>query len=409
MKRISLSVAVALALAVATIAGLWSGGSNKASALPPDFDGFKCYKAQVQVSDRTGEVRYIQDQFVATELILKKPVDYCTLATKLENMGTAGFQTDFHDQTCYGIKDAPNQPRWKTITIDTSDQFNDLTLDLTKPLMLCEPAAKLLGGSSVGAQILNFEFKCYSVRSREGSNDIWHPRITIFDQFYPGGGKYVRLGKPVVFCTQILEKKEPATSDDIEDAESIDAPSEVHASTLTATLARTDPRSKCAPEGYGHSVWYSYAPSADVNFHFDVQQSTFDAFAEIYTGKPGNLEEVTCGNIGDIKLKAFVKYYILVASDGTSPGGKLKLDVDATTKSCASNVCPSGTVIGQPEPRPTNFVCYALGIAGPRNVVIETKDQLTFNKMRIGRQDFYCTPAKKCDFFYLGVQIGCEP
>jgi hypothetical protein len=419
MKRVSLVLALTLGLAVATLAGLWSSHSASARV----FDGLKCYGVRnvVQKGVPNREI-YISDQFEAKNLIVKKPINFCTLADKGPAGATAGGFIN-QDLVCYAIKDAPNQPRFVQEQVLTEDQFDDNVLQLVKPYSLCEPATKQLQsvGTSAGPGVGEFSYKCYRVRRRENGDPFHKISVRLFDQF-EGGGKDVRLGRPAVFCTHVEEKKDRAKTDHIENAGTLSpSPSdEVHVSTISATRDRSDPPMDCPDivDSYGHSVWYTYTAAEDTKrIGLDTDGSTYDTVLGIYTGSPGDLEQVDCDDdSGDglnsyvsVKVTPYQKYYIVVGAFEGTDAGKLKLHIEITGEclSCAGSGAAaatsaiseeSGGAAGVPPlDHAENLVCYSLSQRAP-GVELLTGDQLYGNIFDLGRGVMYCTPANKCLF-----------
>jgi hypothetical protein len=352
LKTLPVVLAIAVSLGVAAIAGLWGAGS--ASAGPPLEDGLKCYRTlHVESKGPTSNPIYISDQFEEKNLIVKDPIALCTLAAKpgFINGSQAGDPPAIDDLLCYAIKDARGQNRFKPVEIETEDQFDDHNLIVNKPFALCEPSNKSVTTPPSGAgngQILDdYAFKCYKVRRIENSSNRWEKReLDIVDQFYTDA-KEVRLGRPTVFCTQVVEKKNKAKNNHIERARILNGPEdEHHASTIGTDNDRDDPPTDCAPS-YGHSVWYSYTPNQnDQKVRIDTIGSTYDTVVAVYISLGGDLQEVACNddydypNSGDsiveVKLDIGFKYYIMVGSYGGDAGGKLKLNFNVlgTCTSC---------------------------------------------------------------------------
>lgn len=415
MKRLSIVLAVAVGLALATFVGLWS--SHGASAQVQDQ--LKCYRVRDVVSFDIGtRLIYISDQFEEKNLIIKKPIDFCTLAEKSGvGGGTAGINEP-SDLVCYSFSNAPRQARFQPQRLLTFDQFSEpdgQLLVLTKPYSLCEPAQKGTGGSSAGfdeEQLDAFEFKCYRVRRVEhGRFDKIDVRV--FDQF-DQGGKDVRLGGPAVFCTQVIEKKNKAKNDHIEHAVFLDPPTEFHASTIGAGRDRSDPLMSCA-SSYGHSVFFSYTPASTDTHTFDTSFSTYDTVMAIYeAGDP--LNEIACDDDGgstsgssfiETELQSGVKYVIVVGAYGGGNGGKLKLAVDLAiecgsgqaTVTCAGSTAAEAAGTGEAAaPIIRNFVCYSLSQRAPTNPIVGTEDQLSTSTLELGRGNMFCTPALKKSF-----------
>jgi hypothetical protein len=412
VKRITLVLAVALGLALATFAGLWS--SHGASAQVQEQ--LKCYRVRDVVSFNIGtRLIYISDQFEEKNLVIKKPIDFCTLAEKSGvGGGTAGINEP-SDLVCYAFSNAPRQARFQPQQVITFDQFSEpdgQLLVLTKPYSLCEPAQKGISGSSAGFDNVEFdafEFKCYRVRRVEhGRFDKISVRV--FDQF-DQGGKDVQLGAPVVFCTQVIEKKNKAKNDHIEHAVFLDPPTEYHASTIGSGRDRSDPPMSCA-SSYGHSVFFTYTPGSTDTHTFDTSFSTYDTVMAIYeAGDP--LNEIACDDDGGLtsgsslietELQSGTKYIIVVGAYGGSPGGKLKLNLDAPfecgLQGCGGESAAAEASDGTGEaaaPIIRNFVCYSLSQRAPTNPIVGTEDQLSTSILELGRGNMFCTPADKCE------------
>jgi hypothetical protein len=417
VKRVSLVFAVALGLAAATFAGLWS--SHGASAQLQEQ--LKCYRVRDVVSSDIGtRLIYISDQFEEKNLVIKKPIDFCSLAEKSGAGGNTAGINEPSDLVCYSFSNAPRQARFQPQEILTFDQFSESdgqVLVVTKPYSLCEPAQKGTGGSSAGFDhglFDAFEFKCYRVRRAEHGR-FEKISVRVFDQF-DQGGKDVRLGAPIVFCTQVVEKKNKAKNDRIEHAVFLDPPTEYHASTIGSGRDRSDPPMSCA-SSYGHSVFFSYTPGSTDTHTFETSFSTYDTVMAIYeAGDP--LNEIACDDDGgptsgssliETELQSGTKYVIVVGAYGGSPGGKLKLNVDlpilcgavnaqgCTTGSTAAEAGAAGT--GEAAaPFTRNFLCYSLSQRTPANPVVSTGDQLSNSVLELGRGNMFCTPVVKKTF-----------
>jgi hypothetical protein len=416
VKRLTLVLAVALGLAVATFVGLWSSNSASAGGFE---DGLKCYRVQnvETVELRRGPLIYISDQFEEKNLLVKKPISYCTRADKsVQSSGTAGDFASFRELVCYAFKDAPGQPRFRPQEILTQDQFDENFYVVTKPLSLCEPADKeFANGTSAGGPFENFAFKCYRVRRIESGDRFEKISVTLFDQF-GRGGKDVRLGRPAVFCTQVEEKKSKAKNDHIENAAILERDELVHVSTISASRDRSDPEISCVgPSGtnYGHSVWYTYTPTYDQAIQIVTANSTYDTVLAIFRGDPANGDEVACDDDGgpdhtseiNTKLDNGQKYFILVAVFGGTAAGKLKLNLEVTadcSSGCAGGATAATAVDENAEGDASglspdwNLMCYTLSQRAPEDVRLRTTDQLTISEFDLGRGTMYCTPAGKC-------------
>jgi hypothetical protein len=280
---------------------------------------------------------------------------------------------------------------------------------LTQPYALCE-TSKQVGVSQSGAEEQNVSIprlKCYKVRRTEhGWLDSETASVT--DKF---GGKTVKVTSPVLFCTDVFEKKHSAKNDNFDHAREItDHPFEDHVSTLTSTHPRTDPASECGE--YAHSVWYEYTPSGKETAYISTADSTYATFIGVFQGGEGNFDEIDCESHTaspglEVNLKGGVTYWIVIGSAPQGLGGKLKFSFD-TEATCASN-CPDpdpdSVAAGQETPeRPrgvqiqltkSHLVCYAISQRGP-DVFVGLENQFGSYELALGRGTLFCTEADKC-------------
>ncbi|HEY2956781.1 MAG TPA: hypothetical protein VGM21_01020 [Actinomycetota bacterium] len=86
----------------------------------------------------------------------------------------------------------------------------------------------------------------------------------------------------------------PPANDDFDSAVAITAlPFEATQDTAEATRAADDP--ECV-DGDGHTVWYSFTPSADVDVVVDTFGSDYDTTLSAWTGTRGALSQVACND-----------------------------------------------------------------------------------------------------------------
>jgi hypothetical protein len=417
LKRISIVLAVAFGLAVATFAGLWN--SHGASAAAP-VDGQKCYKMLNVETDAAfhGSLIYISDQFQEKDVIIRKPLMFCDRTAKANLAPSVAGGSAPHDLVCYDFRDAPGQSRFRPVELLARDQFNDNFLTLTKPYALCEAAEKgsLTHGTAAGgfnnSPLINYDFVCYRARRNEHGDRFEKIDVLLFDQF-DQGGKDARLGRPVVFCTQLFQKKLKAKNDHIDHATFVDPPRTFSSSTVSATNDRSDPPTECASH-VGHTVWFTYTPSDPVKVNFSTNGSSYDTVLSIYEGDPSAASEVACNDddvgatsgLDDVKLEANTKYFIMVGSYGFTSGGKLKLSVvvDAACVSCVGRIAePAAVDLDEGEaaaPQPQNLTCYSISQRAPQNGGdVHTDDQLRSLTFDVGRGTLYCERVTtKCVF-----------
>ncbi len=434
VKRIGFLAVVAVGLAAAAIIGLWSSGSGTASAGDFDNGGLKCYRVRVLGSANPGNrLIYVEDQFEAKNIVVRKPTEFCALALKggVPPGATAG--ADPHDLVCYAIKQAPGQEKFQRTEILTEDQFFLHFLQITKPYSLCEQATQ--EGSGIagfpGEPFEQFTFKCYKVRQFEQGRQLFEGgrpgkiEIDVFDKFSDPETKRTRLLRPALFCSPIEEKKAKAKTDDIDNARELTPGEEVHVSTISASSSREDPDVSCV-DNYGHSVWYTYTPGSDVSATFDTEGSTYDTvlaiFDEYENGSIGAGSELGCNddkdypNSGhsrvDVKLFAGETYYIMVGAYGADRAGKLKLHLQTTPFSCIG-ICGAGesaataaddTVVSDSSVGSSagdglnDLMCYSIAQRAPDAETVITFDQLNSHELQIGRGTMYCLQAEKCLF-----------
>jgi len=98
--------------------------------------------------------------------------------------------------------------------------------------------------------------------------------------------------------------------------------------TTEATTAPDDP--SCA--GNGHTVWYTFTPSADIRLDANTFGSSFDTTISVYTGSPGALAQIACNDdTAGLQSQVLVDatggqtYYIMAGSCCGQSGGSLTL------------------------------------------------------------------------------------
>jgi hypothetical protein len=122
----------------------------------------------------------------------------------------------------------------------------------------------------------------------------------------------------------------PPANDDFDSAVAITAlPFEATQDTAEATRAADDP--ECV-DGDGHTVWYSFTPSADVDVVVDTFGSDYDTTLSAWTGTRGALSQVACNDDFQslqsriaFTANAGVTYHLMVGSFLDSPAGTLVL------------------------------------------------------------------------------------
>jgi len=142
----------------------------------------------------------------------------------------------------------------------------------------------------------------------------------------------------------------PPTNDDFDNAVVIAAPPFGHTTDTTeATTAPDDP--DCA--GNGHTVWYSFTPSADMDIVANTFGSDYDTTLSAYTGTRGALQQVACNDDTQglqsrilFGAKAGVTQFLMVGSFDGSPGGTLVLSVKVAPPpiQIAVSIDPTGSV-----------------------------------------------------------------
>lgn len=98
--------------------------------------------------------------------------------------------------------------------------------------------------------------------------------------------------------------------------------------TSEATTAADDPF--CA--GNGHTVWYTFTPSADIRLDANTFGSSHDTTISMYTGSPGALTQIACNDdSGSLQSQVVIDatggetYYIMAGSFFSGSGGNLTL------------------------------------------------------------------------------------
>jgi hypothetical protein len=127
------------------------------------------------------------------------------------------------------------------------------------------------------------------------------------------------------------EAPPPPPNDDFDNAVAFqDLPFEDTQNTVTATTAPDDP--ECA--GNGHTVWYAFTPTQDMEILADTFGSDYDTTLSAWVGKRGSLERVACNDDAEglqsrilFDVTRGTTYFLMAGSFFDSPGGNLVLTV----------------------------------------------------------------------------------
>jgi hypothetical protein len=188
------------------------------------------------------------------------------------------------------------------------------------------------------------------------------------------------------------------TNDDFDDAVPVTAPpftDEVN--TSEATPAGDDPPN-CF--GGGPTVWYRFAPSADIRINANTFGSDYDTGLSVYTGTRGDLTQIACnddaqGVQSSVTFDAVAgeTYFFMVGAFGSGPGGNLVFNVNVAPPPLEVDltVDPVGSVNGA-----TGIAAIRGTVTCSRPVLVELSGQL---RQRIGRV-FIVAP--------FGSLIECE-
>ena len=161
---------------------------------------------------------------------------------------------------------------------------------------------------------------------------------TFFDS--PGGSLVLSVDELVA-----------APNDDFDDATVITAlPFTDDVSTTQATTAADDP--DCF--GMGHTVWYSFTPTAGMTVQADTFGSDYDTTLSVYTGTRGSLTQIACNDNfafsqssrARFNATAGTTFFIMVGSFDETEGGELLLRVRVIPPPVVLGVTidPSGSV-----------------------------------------------------------------
>jgi len=116
-------------------------------------------------------------------------------------------------------------------------------------------------------------------------------------------------------------------NDDYGSAQVIDAlPATVSGDVTEATRAADDPNDCWQPR---NTMWYSFTPTENVDVQLTLEQS-FDAVANVYEGKQGDLQVLSCtdGDWGRFSATAGETYSILVGTYYDSGPGTFELKLE---------------------------------------------------------------------------------
>lgn len=135
------------------------------------------------------------------------------------------------------------------------------------------------------------------------------------------------LGAPAAFAQP--------PNDDFADATEVGAlPFMDTVDTSDATAAPDDPEPTCVETSA--TVWYSYTATENQFIDADTFGSDYDTTLSVWTGEPGQLEQVACNDDrgGDLQSRVNVEvaagttYYFMVGSFDGEAGGNLVFSVD---------------------------------------------------------------------------------
>jgi hypothetical protein len=179
-------------------------------------------------------------------------------------------------------------------------------------------------------------------RAPEGSRSLRPTSVGGRATAGPSKGEYMRLVRPVlaaaVAATTLFAGAAPAwavppPNDDFDSATVVTEPLPFtdSVSTVEATTAPDDPF--CA--GNGHTVWYTYTPSAGGFVNANTFGSDYDTTLSAYTGARGALTQIACNDDAGGNLQSSVTwevvagttYHLMAGSFGDAPGGNLSLTV----------------------------------------------------------------------------------
>lgn len=126
----------------------------------------------------------------------------------------------------------------------------------------------------------------------------------------------------------------PPSNDDIASATLVIEPLPFSDSinTTEATTAPDDP--DCF--GQGPTVWYEYTPSQDMRIIANTFGSDYDTTLSVYTGSPGNLNQIACNDDISGTLQSAViidvfagqTYFFMAGAFASGAGGNLVFTVD---------------------------------------------------------------------------------
>lgn len=118
---------------------------------------------------------------------------------------------------------------------------------------------------------------------------------------------------PLLLATNISASASVPSNDDISNATVITSlPTRSVTDLSQATWNDSADSSRCS--GRDHSVWYSFTPAGDEQIAFDPSASNQTIAIDAFTGSPGSLSFVGCGQGGP----SFPSGFILNAAGGTN-------------------------------------------------------------------------------------------
>jgi hypothetical protein len=195
---IGLGIALAALAAVAALAVAQASArpaTVAAAAQQPDvLDHFKCYG--VKGTPLRTQV-FLTDQFGAAPAMVQRPLLLCNPVEKQVGGLVTPIQDPAAHLKCYGIR----TKRLAVRQVRVRNQFGIQTLAVGRPVVLCAPASKTEGLQDPGPPPVDLDhFKCYRVKGRP----IAVP-VVLRDQFRV---EEARVRAPALLCNPVEKRRD---------------------------------------------------------------------------------------------------------------------------------------------------------------------------------------------------------
>ena len=159
-----------------------------------DSGPFKCYKSRNAPGTEkpSPQVVGLLDAFESKATLVRKPVTICNSAGL---GGDSPKDPDAH-LACYRIKDEPGQPKFAGADLTVTSQFGQTPLRARRAFSVCVPS----GVDAVPATTDVDRFKCYKAPRRPGGSKFVKQEVQVTDDFED---KTLRINRPDLVCNAV--------------------------------------------------------------------------------------------------------------------------------------------------------------------------------------------------------------